>query len=303
MWLFLFMFLLRLSFAALPNTTYCFLMCPPTIIHQINFIDKKCNMPSGLWAWFSAPLLSIFFNSLPTSILHFPPCSCPTVYSPHTLSPFLNPFLFLLVPLSFHYCCKSYPPFLLHRLPSLVFPSSFSAVQCVPVPFTRRGGEYVCMYICGFRSEMCSGWTSSMDSQVSLAWHTWCFKCNTLLIHKSTYENVTCPNRCSVLPLTLLPPLSLLFCSRSTSSISYTLISKVSVVADAPRRFNGAGGPRGPSTQHAPGLDEEEEEEVMACLEERWEGEDEDESRVSAGMRRRRWRPERRRRRSFYSSF
>ncbi|KAG7236051.1 hypothetical protein INR49_001453, partial [Caranx melampygus] len=56
---------------------------------------------------------------------------------------------------------------------------------------------------------------------------------------------------------------------RSTSSISYTLISKVSVVAVAPRRFEGAGGPSGPSTQQAPGLEEEEEEDVMPCLEER----------------------------------
>lgn len=96
----------------------------------------------------------------------------------------------------------------------------------------------------------------------------------------------------SFVPLTLLPPLSLLFCSRSTSSISYTLISKVSVVAVAPRRFEGAGGPSGPSTQQAPGLEEEEEEDMMPCLEERWEGEEEDEeSRVSAGIRRRRWRP------------
>jgi len=47
------------------------------------------------------------------------------------------------------------------------------------------------------------------------------------------------------------------------------LISKVSVVADVPRRFEVAGGPRGPSTQHAPGLEEEEEEEVAACLEDR----------------------------------
>lgn len=92
--------------------------------------------------------------------------------------------------------------------------------------------------------------------------------------------------------LTLFPFLSLLFCSRSTSSISYTLISKVSAVAVAPRRLVGAGGPSGPSTQHAPGLDEDEEEEVMACLEERWEGEEEEESKVSAGIRRRRWRPE-----------
>lgn len=97
----------------------------------------------------------------------------------------------------------------------------------------------------------------------------------------------------SFLCLTLLPPLSLLFCSRSTSSISYTLISKVSVVDVAPRRFGGAWGPSGPSTQHAPGLEEEEEEEVMVCLEERWEGEEEEESKVSAGIRRRRWRPER----------
>lgn len=91
--------------------------------------------------------------------------------------------------------------------------------------------------------------------------------------------------------LTLPPPLSLLFCSRSTSSISYTLISKVSVVAVAPRRFGGAWGPSGPSTQQAPGLEEEEEEEVTACFEERWEGEEEEESKVSAGTRRRRWRP------------
>lgn len=71
------------------------------------------------------------------------------------------------------------------------------------------------------------------------------------------------------------------------------MISKVSVVAVAPRRFEGAGGPSGPSTQHAPGLEEEEEEEVTVCLEERWEGEEEEESKVSAGIRRRRWRPER----------
>lgn len=68
---------------------------------------------------------------------------------------------------------------------------------------------------------------------------------------------------------TLVPALSLLFCRRSTSSISYTLISKVSAVAAAPRRLEGAGGPSGPSTQHAPGLDEEDEEDVMVCLEER----------------------------------
>lgn len=60
-----------------------------------------------------------------------------------------------------------------------------------------------------------------------------------------------------------------------------------------PRWFEDAGGPRGPSTQHAPGLEEDEEEDVMACLEERWEGdEEEEESKVRAGMRRRRWRPE-----------
>lgn len=60
-------------------------------------------------------------------------------------------------------------------------------------------------------------------------------------------------------------------------------------MAPAPRRFKEAGGPSGPSTQHAPGLDEEEDEEVV-CLEERWVGE-EAESKVSAGIRRRRWRP------------
>lgn len=61
----------------------------------------------------------------------------------------------------------------------------------------------------------------------------------------------------------------------------------------APRWFEDAGGPSGPSTQHAPGLEEDEEEDVMACLEERCEGdEEEEESKVKAGMRRRRWRPE-----------
>lgn len=111
------------------------------------------------------------------------------------------------------------------------------------------------------------------------------------LLHHLTYNS--CAAQVSFLPLTLLPPLSFLFCSRSTSSISYTLISKVSVVAVTARRFEGAGGPSGPSTQHAPGLEEEEEEDVMACLEERWEGDDEEESKVSAGIKRRRWRPKR----------
>lgn len=40
-------------------------------------------------------------------------------------------------------------------------------------------------------------------------------------------------------------------------------------MAGGPRRFEGAGGPSGPSTQHAPGLEEDEEDEVTACLEER----------------------------------
>lgn len=76
------------------------------------------------------------------------------------------------------------------------------------------------------------------------------------------------PPHCRIPELTLFPFLSFLFCSRSTSSISYTLISKVSAVAPAPHRFEEACGPSGPSTQHAPGLDEEEDEDV-ACLEER----------------------------------
>lgn len=64
------------------------------------------------------------------------------------------------------------------------------------------------------------------------------------------------------------------------------------MVAAGPRWLDEAGGPSGPSTQHAPGLEEDEEEEVMACLDERWDGETEEESRVRAGIRRRRWRPD-----------
>lgn len=67
----------------------------------------------------------------------------------------------------------------------------------------------------------------------------------------------------------------------------------VSVDAATPRWFEGVGGPSGPSTQHAPGLEEEDEEEVIACLEERCESVEDEESRVKAGIRRRRWRPER----------
>lgn len=33
--------------------------------------------------------------------------------------------------------------------------------------------------------------------------------------------------------------------------------------------LEGAGGPSGPSTQHAPGLEEDDEEDVRGCLEER----------------------------------